>query len=152
MFNNIIIYFMFLQPKVISLYDFKPQDNEELDFKRGEIITVLDKKDPNWWNGEIVRDGKTCRGLLPKTYVSEYREWNNMCSLSNYNTQHSQNGYQLLLLAYLAQYLYSRMAQCWINDNFDPTLKHLWAFVSSARSNLVSKMSLKCHLNCDCCL
>ena len=35
-------------------YDFQPQDPEELDWKLGDIITVLDKKDPNWWTGDAI--------------------------------------------------------------------------------------------------
>jgi len=62
------------QPKVIASYDFKPQETEELELKRGDIISVLDKKDPNWWMGEIVRGTQTFRGLFPKTYVSPYTD------------------------------------------------------------------------------
>jgi len=62
------------QPKVIASYDFKPQEAEELELKRGDIISVLDKKDPNWWMGEIVRGAHTYRGLFPKTYVSPYTD------------------------------------------------------------------------------
>jgi growth factor receptor-binding protein 2 len=60
--------------KVIASYDFKPQDAEELELKRGDIIFVLDKKDPNWWMGEIVRGTNVSRGLFPKTYVSPYTD------------------------------------------------------------------------------
>lgn len=63
-----------LQPKVIANYDFQPQDPEELELKRGDIVTVLDKKDPNWWMGELMRGNRVCRGLFPKTYVSPYTD------------------------------------------------------------------------------
>lgn len=62
------------RPKVIANYDFKPHDPEELEMKRGDIITVLDKKDPNWWMGELSRNNKQVRGLFPKTYVSPYTD------------------------------------------------------------------------------
>ena len=61
-----------LQPKVCADYDFKPADKEELEMKRGDIITVIKKKDPNWWEGEIVRNNRSCRGLFPQSYVSNY--------------------------------------------------------------------------------
>ena len=61
-----------LQPKVIADYDFKAGEDEELDFKRGEIITIIHKRDPNWWLGEIMRGNKPCRGLVPSTYVRQY--------------------------------------------------------------------------------
>jgi len=60
---------------VIASYDFKPHEAEELELKRGDIISVLDKKDPNWWLGEIVRGNQTFRGLFPNTYVSPYTDW-----------------------------------------------------------------------------
>jgi len=63
-----------VRPKVIANYDFQPQDQEELELKRGDIITVLDKKDPNWWMGEIMRGNRVCRGVFPKTYVSPYTD------------------------------------------------------------------------------
>jgi growth factor receptor-binding protein 2 len=63
-----------IRPKVIASYDFKPQEAEELELKRGDIISVLDKKDPNWWMGEIVRGNQAFRGLFPKTYVSPYTD------------------------------------------------------------------------------
>lgn len=61
-----------VRPKVIADYDFKAGEEEELDFKRGEIITIIHKRDPNWWLGEIMRGNKPCRGLVPSTYVRQY--------------------------------------------------------------------------------
>jgi len=63
-----------IRQKVIASYDFKPSDPEELELKRGDIVTVLDKKDPNWWMGELIRGTQTHRGLFPKTYVSPYTD------------------------------------------------------------------------------
>lgn len=60
--------------KVVANYDFKPQDAEELELKRGDIVVVIDKKDPNWWFGEIVRDSQVSRGLFPRTYVTVFTE------------------------------------------------------------------------------
>lgn len=63
------------RPKVIANYDFKPEGTDELPFRRGEIIYVLNKNDPNWWMGEIIRDNtQVSRGLFPKTYVSPYTD------------------------------------------------------------------------------
>ncbi|KAF0305236.1 Protein E(sev)2B [Amphibalanus amphitrite] len=53
---------------VQALYDFKPQEQGELEFQRGDIITVTDRSDQHWWNGEI-GDRK---GLFPNTYVTAY--------------------------------------------------------------------------------
>jgi len=53
---------------VQALYDFTPQEQGELEFKRGDIITVTDRSDQHWWCGEIA-DRK---GLFPNTYVTTY--------------------------------------------------------------------------------
>ena len=63
---------MSLQAQVVGNYDFKPQDQEELELKKGDIITVINKSDPHWWTGEITRGHKACRGVFPATYVSPY--------------------------------------------------------------------------------
>ena len=59
---------------VVANYDFKPNDAEEMELKRGDVITVVNKKDPNWWKGEVVRNNKTLQGLFPMTYVKPYSD------------------------------------------------------------------------------
>ncbi|XP_018497662.1 protein enhancer of sevenless 2B [Galendromus occidentalis] len=54
---------------VRAMYDFTPQEAGELEFRRGEIITVIDRTDPNWWEGEIA----SRRGYFPATYVVPYQ-------------------------------------------------------------------------------
>ncbi|XP_053966778.1 growth factor receptor-bound protein 2 isoform X1 [Anastrepha ludens] len=53
---------------VQALYDFVPQESGELDFRRGDVITVTDRSDENWWNGEIGNR----KGIFPSTYVTPY--------------------------------------------------------------------------------
>ena len=55
---------------VQAMYDFTPQENGELGFKRGDVITVTDNSDQNWWEGEI--DGR--KGYFPATYVEPYQQ------------------------------------------------------------------------------
>ena len=59
---------------MLAQFDFKPQDEEELELKRGDVVEVVEKKDPNWWTGELQREGKTVRGLFPVTYVATLDE------------------------------------------------------------------------------
>ena len=55
------------QQKVQALYDFEPQEENELRMKKGDVVTVLEKVDQNWWMGEF--DGRS--GLFPVPYVKE---------------------------------------------------------------------------------
>lgn len=61
-----------LQPEeylVQAIYDFTPQEPNELEFKRNDIITVTDRSDQNWWEGEIGNR----KGYFPATYVMPHR-------------------------------------------------------------------------------
>lgn len=51
---------------VKALFDFKPQEENELEFKKGEIIEVVEKDDANWWRGRL----GDREGLFPANYVS----------------------------------------------------------------------------------
>uniref|UniRef100_A0A674N4C8 Intersectin 2b n=1 Tax=Takifugu rubripes TaxID=31033 RepID=A0A674N4C8_TAKRU len=51
--------------RVISLYDYTAANRDEMGFTKGQIISVLDKNDPDWWKGEL--NGVT--GLFPTNYV-----------------------------------------------------------------------------------
>ena len=56
-----------IQQRVQALYDFEPQEEGELLMRKGDIVTVLEKVDQNWWKG-------TCgqrSGLFPAPYVKE---------------------------------------------------------------------------------
>lgn len=50
---------------VQALFDFDPQEEGELGFRRGDFIQVLDNSDPNWWKGGC--HGQT--GMFPRNYV-----------------------------------------------------------------------------------
>jgi len=54
---------------VQALYDFQPQEQGELEFRRGDVLTVTDRSDQHWWTGEL----GSRRGLFPATYVTPYQ-------------------------------------------------------------------------------
>ncbi|EGD74519.1 hypothetical protein PTSG_05883 [Salpingoeca rosetta] len=49
------------------LYDFEGSEENELSLNAGDIITVTDKSDPNWWQG-VSRTGD--EGFFPSSFVS----------------------------------------------------------------------------------
>ncbi|KAI6174189.1 Sex muscle abnormal protein 5 [Aphelenchoides besseyi] len=53
---------------VQALFDFQPQEDGELAFRRGDIITVTKRTDVNWWEGTL----NNVSGLFPSTYVCPY--------------------------------------------------------------------------------
>ncbi|KAK9737844.1 RhoGEF domain [Popillia japonica] len=55
---------------VQAIYSFKGTNNDELCFKKGEIITVTQKEDGGWWEGTL--GGKT--GWFPSNYVVECKD------------------------------------------------------------------------------
>lgn len=51
--------------RVRALHTFEGTDPEDLPFKKGEVIKVLDKRYKDWWRGEL--KGRT--GIFPVNYV-----------------------------------------------------------------------------------
>eukprot|EP00057_Strongylocentrotus_purpuratus_P019618 XP_011674092.1 PREDICTED: SH3 domain-containing kinase-binding protein 1 [Strongylocentrotus purpuratus] len=58
--------------KVKVIYDYEPKNGDELQLKKGEIVTVIDRDagDSGWWKGEV--NGKT--GVFPDNFTEEISE------------------------------------------------------------------------------
>ncbi|TTC00271.1 55 kDa erythrocyte membrane protein [Bagarius yarrelli] len=61
-------------------FDYDPAKDElipckeaGLKFKTGDIIQIIDKKDPNWWQGRVDNSGKDFAGLIPSPELQEWR-------------------------------------------------------------------------------
>ena len=52
----------------VTLYDYEAEDENEVSFEPGEVITNIDKPDENWWEG-LTQSGKF--GLFPANYVEQ---------------------------------------------------------------------------------
>jgi hypothetical protein len=63
--------FSSFQAKVCADYDYTPSQDTELELRRGDVITVIDNNDPDWWDGRLERDGAVLRGFFPSNYVSK---------------------------------------------------------------------------------
>lgn len=50
---------------VIAKFNFQPQHDDELVLKKGDRITVLEKKEDGWWKGKIGKES----GWFPSNYV-----------------------------------------------------------------------------------
>ncbi|XP_018431025.1 PREDICTED: intersectin-2 [Nanorana parkeri] len=51
--------------QVIAMYEYVANNEDELNFNKGQLINVISKDDADWWQGEI--NGAT--GLFPSNYV-----------------------------------------------------------------------------------
>ncbi|XP_051732084.1 intersectin-2a isoform X3 [Ctenopharyngodon idella] len=51
--------------QVIAMYDYKAASKDEMSFQKGQLITVLNKDNPDWWKGEVAG----VIGLFPTNYV-----------------------------------------------------------------------------------
>lgn len=56
--------------RLVAVYDFSPQESNELEIRTGDVIEVSAKNDSGWWCG---RCGKST-GYFPKTYTRELTE------------------------------------------------------------------------------
>ncbi|KAK7791370.1 hypothetical protein R5R35_007909 [Gryllus longicercus] len=52
--------------KVIALYPYCAQNEDELNFEKDDVITLLAKEEPSWWRGEL----NGVSGLFPSNYVA----------------------------------------------------------------------------------
>jgi len=55
------------RPKLVALYDYNAQGQDEISFKEGDTLFLIEKTETGWWEGEI--NGK--KGLFPGNYVEE---------------------------------------------------------------------------------
>jgi len=54
---------------VQAVYSFKGKNNDELNFKKGDVITITQKEEGGWWEGTL--EGKT--GWFPSNYVKDVK-------------------------------------------------------------------------------
>lgn len=55
---------------VRALFDFPGNDEEDLPFRKGDVLRVIEKTEEQWWSAQNA-DGR--KGLIPVPYVEKYR-------------------------------------------------------------------------------
>lgn len=55
-----------LVERVMALYPYQAQNEDELSFEKGDVISVLAKEETAWWRGEL----NGVSGVFPSNYVS----------------------------------------------------------------------------------
>lgn len=51
--------------EAIAEYDYQAKTNEELSFKKGDVVTIIDYTSEHWWFGELMG----LKGLIPDRYI-----------------------------------------------------------------------------------
>lgn len=59
--------------KVKAIFDYKSDEPDDLNFSTGQIITVTDEEDAEWYTGEYVSpSGDKLDGIFPRNFVEKY--------------------------------------------------------------------------------
>src|SRR5271170_3503622 len=59
--------------KVKAIYEYKSAEPDDLNFPNGQIITVTEEEDDDWYSGEYVNAaGKKLEGIFPRNFVEKY--------------------------------------------------------------------------------
>ena len=52
----------------VALYDYKARTGEDLSFKKGEKMEIINNKDGGWWQAKSLRTGES--GYVPSNYIA----------------------------------------------------------------------------------
>ncbi|CAF2995135.1 unnamed protein product [Rotaria socialis] len=59
------------KPRVRTKYNFDGKDEEDLPFKKGQILMIIKKIEPLWW---LARNNLGDKGMIPANYVEYIRD------------------------------------------------------------------------------
>lgn len=58
-------------PVYIALFDYDQRTSEDLSFRKGERLEILNDQDGDWWQARSLDSGR--EGYIPSNYVAEYK-------------------------------------------------------------------------------
>lgn len=59
--------------KVKAVYEYKSEEPDDLNFENGQIITVIEEDDADWYTGEYQdASGQRREGIFPRNFVEKY--------------------------------------------------------------------------------
>lgn len=58
-------------PVYIALFDYDQRTSEDLSFRKGERLEILNDQDGDWWQARSVDTGR--EGYIPSNYVAEFK-------------------------------------------------------------------------------
>uniref|UniRef100_UPI00358F0D0C tyrosine-protein kinase Src42A-like n=1 Tax=Myxine glutinosa TaxID=7769 RepID=UPI00358F0D0C len=53
----------------IAMFDYQPRTSEDLGFRRGESLTIIDRSKNSWWLAQVV--GTDRKGYVPSNYLAQ---------------------------------------------------------------------------------
>ena len=53
----------------IALYDYNKRTEEDLSFRKGDKLLILNNSDGDWWQAQLVGSNK--QGYIPSNYVAK---------------------------------------------------------------------------------
>ena len=56
-------------PEFIALFDYDQRTSEDLSFRKGEHLEILNNQDGDWWQARSLDTGH--EGYIPRKYVAE---------------------------------------------------------------------------------
>ncbi len=58
-------------PTFIALFDYDQRTNEDLSFRKGEKLEILNNTDGDWWQAKSMETQR--EGYIPSNYVAEHK-------------------------------------------------------------------------------
>ena len=58
-------------PIFIALFDYDQRTSEDLSFRKGERLEILNDQDGDWWQARSLDSGR--EGYIPSNYIAEYK-------------------------------------------------------------------------------